>query len=306
MHWVEQFTKRHKLPAGYADNVLKCVVPLAEDLQGLCLSAKRPPIIGISGAQGSGKTTFTQFLARWLDCEMELSAVCLSLDDFYLSRSERKALALAVHSLFATRGVPGTHDVRRARQALDALTRADGSRKVVLPAFDKAGDDRAPEAVWRAVRGPFDLVLFEGWCLGARPQAAQSLAGPVNRLEEEEDRSATWRRHVNQCLAADYADLFARLDRLIMLRIPSFERVFEWRALQERRLREESPEAASGGTPPPGHPDAELVRFIEHYERLTRHMLGTMPGYADAVIDIDHNHRMTRIRRRARSAELQA
>jgi len=32
-----------------------------------------------------------------------------------------------------------------------------------------------------------------------------------------------------------------------------------------------------------------LERFIRHYERLTRHMLRTMPAYADIVIGIDGN-----------------
>ncbi|MGA8203697.1 MAG: hypothetical protein WB812_04205, partial [Woeseiaceae bacterium] len=136
---------------------------------------------------------------------------------------------------------------------------------------------------WPRVEVPVDVVLFEGWCVGARPQDAAALAEPVNALEAGEDAGAVWRRAVNEHLGSDYASLFDRLDMLVMLRIPSFDKVREWRGLQEQKLRERSRSAD-------GLSDAGLRRFIRHYERLTRHMLATMPAYADVVIDIDEHH----------------
>ncbi|MCY3987548.1 MAG: hypothetical protein OXF94_02975 [Gammaproteobacteria bacterium] len=247
----------------------------------------------MSGAQGSGKTTFAHFFAEWLGREDGVYAVCFSLDDVYLTKSEREELARRVHPLLETRGVPGTHDVALAHRVLDALTDPGAARKIAVPAFDKATDERSPERDWRRVDAPVDVVLFEGWCVGARPQLPETLGDPVNEVEAAEDGDAVWRTGVNERLRTDYAELFARLDMLIMLRVPSFDSVFEWRALQERKLRERLQEAPAESEGSPGLSPAGLRRFIRHYERLTRHMLETMPAYADVVIDIDANHRMT-------------
>ncbi len=301
MRWAEDFVARHRLPADYAGTAQEFAGPLAQRIRRLRTATGRPIIVGISGAQGSGKTTFARFLSKWLGRRMQLSAVCISLDDVYLTRARRRRLSRRAHPLLATRGVPGTHDVPLARRVLDALMHPGAARKVAVPVFDKATDDRAPEQDWRRVDAPADVVLFEGWCLGGRPQAPESLSDPVNELEASEDGNGAWRTGVNERLRTDYAELFARLDLLIMLRVPSFERVLEWRSLQEDKLREQLRDGPRGDAKPPGMSDAEIARFVQHYERLTRHMLKTMPDYADAVIDIDGNHRMTGLSWRKRS-----
>lgn len=223
---------------------------------------------------------------------MQLAATCVSLDDVYLTRAERRELARRAHPLLETRGVPGTHDVPLAHRVLDVLTHSTAARKVAVPAFDKAADDRSPEQKWPTVDVPVDVVLFEGWCMGARPQPPGALAEPVNALEAERDRSGRWRRYVNGRLRSDYASLFLRLDLLVMLRVPNFEKVLEWRRLQEEKLRQRLRGRSRIGAKPPGMSDAQIAQFVQHYERLTRHMLKTMPDYADAVIDVDENHRM--------------
>ena len=287
----------HKLPADYGEDVGNVVLPLAKDLRHFHLQQGHPLIVGISGAQGSGKTTLALVVAEWLERELGLATACLSLDGLYLRRSERRELSRSVHPLLETRGVPGTHDVARAQELLDELTAADPERTVALPVFDKALDDRAPASQWPVVRAPVDIVLFEGWCVGARPQPQGSLAEPANALEAEWDRAGRWRRYVNERLKTDYAGLFRRLDLLVMLRVPSFDKVLEWRSLQERKLRERLRGPPRPGAGPPGMTEAELERFVQHYERLTRQMLKTMPDYADAVIDIDDRHRMTGLTR---------
>ena len=295
MRWAEDFVAQHRLPAYYAGTARPFAGPLAERIEKRRVSAGRPILVGVSGAQGSGKTTFARFLSEWLSRRMQLSAVCFSLDDVYLTRAERQELARRAHPLLETRGVPGTHDLSLAHRVLDALTHSGAPRKVAVPAFDKANDDRLPEQDWRRVGAPADVVLFEGWCVGARPQSLELLSDPVNDLEASEDRDAAWRAAVNERLRSDYAELFARLDLLVMLRVPSFDSVFEWRALQERKLRERLRHGSAGSNGSPGLSPAALRRFIQHYERLTRHMLKTMPAYADAVIDVDDKHRMTAI-----------
>jgi D-glycerate 3-kinase len=191
----------------------------------------------------------------------------------YLTRAERAVLAREVHPLLATRGVPGTHDVGLG---LDLLARIDVGETVRLPRFDKAADDRAPEAEWTTVPGPLDLLVFEGWCLGAVAEDAAALVDPVNALEASEDADARWRRWVNAQLAGAYAGLFARIDAIVLLAAPGFEVVFDWRLEQER--------SGAGAMDAP-----QVARFIQHYERLTRHVLAEMPGRADLLIRMDRD-----------------
>jgi D-glycerate 3-kinase len=129
------------------------------------------------------------------------------------------------------------------------------------------------------------VLLFEGWCVGARPQPEQQLAEPVNALERESDPDGRWRRFANQQLAGEYQRLFARLDWLILLNAPGFESVLAWRTLQEHKLRDRL--VAEGQPLARVMSDGQVARFIAHYERLTRHILEEMPGRADDVIPVE-------------------
>lgn len=286
--WAERLIVQEHLPDNYLHELQAVVSPLAEWIADRRNAASRPVIVGLNGAQGSGKSTLALFLRHWLIEELGVATACLSLDDLYLTRAGRQALATTAHPLFQTRGVPGTHDLRLGRQLLDRLTDPDGPhRPVRVPAFDKAADDRVPECDWPVMDAPVDVVLFEGWCVGARPEDPSALEAPANKLEEFEDPDGSWRRSINERLGNEYADLWEWLDALVMLRIPSFEMVFEWRGLQEKKLRLGASDESAG------QDEADLERFIRHFERLTRHMLGTMPDYADLTIDIDEKHRMS-------------
>jgi D-glycerate 3-kinase len=297
--WIADLCATENLPPSYADTVCLYIEPLAAKAGELRQTKSRPVVIGISGAQGSGKSTLALFLATYLQRETQLSAACLSLDDFYLGKAARNELANELHELFRTRGVPGTHDVQLAMRVLRGLTDANATGTVRLPRFDKARDDRVPESDWSAISVPVDVVILEGWCLGARPQDASSLTEPVNDLEKREDPDGSWRRRVNDRLGQDYRELFDQLDSLIMLRIPSFDKVLEWRGIQEKKLIQNSTKA--------GYAELQLDRFVEHFERLTRHLLETMPSYADTVIDIDDEHRMSNmthyLRRQSNSSD---
>ncbi|MDH5323518.1 MAG: hypothetical protein OEW81_14000 [Gammaproteobacteria bacterium] len=288
--WIEALRQAEDLPADYLHDVCNYIAPLAENAQRLRHSLARPVIFGINGAQGSGKSTLARFLAGWLQHELALTTAVLSLDDLYFGKSTRKRLAQELHPLFATRGVPGTHDIELGNRVLDMLTDTEGTRPVALPRFDKASDDFVPQSDWYELRAPVDVVLLEGWCVGASAQAASEIAAPINALEAEEDSDATWRSEVNRQLRTGYAQLFKRLDALVMLRVPGFEKVLQWRGLQEQKMRRRTGR---------GQTDAELQRFVQHYERLTRHMLQHVPQYADTVIDIDANHRMVGMQQRA-------
>ena len=160
---IERLVNAEGLPTHYSQIVRHFWVPLANDIARRAQQEK-PLIVGINGAQGSGKTTLCQFMEILL-AERGLRAVTLALDDLYLTRSERDRLATEVHPLFATRGVPGTHAPGLGMAIIDAV------RKGVsfdMPRFDKIRDDREPER--RRIDGPVDVLLFEGWCVDAHPR----------------------------------------------------------------------------------------------------------------------------------------
>jgi D-glycerate 3-kinase len=229
--------------------------------------------LGLCGAQGSGKTTLVSALAGALAATGTRVAT-FSLDDLYLPRTARLQLAAEVHPLFATRGVPGTHDVALGLATLAALARGEPAS---LPRFAKATDSPLPRAEWPHALAQTQVLLFEGWCLGAKPQPQADLVAPVNALECEEDPEAIWRHHVNASLTGCYRDLFARLDKLILLAAPNWEVVAQWREQQEAELRARG---SGAGVMNP----KEVARFIQHYERLTCCILAEMPGRADLVV----------------------
>jgi len=247
-------------------------------------------LLGICGAQGSGKSTLADMLADHFRGR-GLRVATLSLDDLYLRRADRQHMAATVHPLFATRGVPGTHDVQLGLAVLDALGREG---KIRLPRFDKSVDDRFPESAWDEVEGPVDLILFEGWCVGATAQRDEELTCPMNMLESADDEAAVWRRHVNAALADEYQKLFRRIDFLVLLQAPSFEIVARWRTEQEDGLRKALIEQ---GKPISGLMTADqIARFVQHYERITRHILSEMPDRADLVIALDEHRHITSLR----------
>lgn len=262
-------------------------VPLAACLAEQVNVADSTRIIGINGAQGSGKSTLCKLLQIVLEEGFYKRVVTFSIDDIYLPRVERKALATKVHPLLETRGVPGTHDVALGLQLLTGLRVLESGQSIDIPVFDKAIDDRSPKEDFRQVTGPVDLVLFEGWCVGTVAQRAEALPIAVNSLERLEDPEKTWRNYVNQKLQDDYRKLFDEIDFLIMLKIPGMSSVMEWRSKQEIKL--------ARATTTSGHKimdTAALQRFIMHYERLTRATLAEMPDRADLVFELNQHHQI--------------
>jgi D-glycerate 3-kinase len=280
LSWIEEFLQRERLPAAYRRTIDDVLVPLAGAIAQRARLADHMVLVGLCGAQGSGKSTAAAALVELLARE-QLAALALSIDDFYLPRAERARHAREVHPLLATRGVPGTHDVELAQAVIDSLA---GSEPVLLPAFDKGSDERRPRRDWRSVAGPLRVVILEGWCVGARPQHAADLAAPVNALEREEDPQGIWRGYVNAALQGRYRALFDRLSPLVLRQAPSFEVVHAWRGEQEHKLREKlQREGADTGRV---MDDAAIARFIAHYERVTRHILAEMPSRADHIISL--------------------
>lgn len=147
----------------------------------------RPVVVGIQAPQGAGKTTLTRHLLSCLRL-LGLRSVSVSIDDFYLTRSEQLDLAAAHpdNPYLEHRGYPGTHDIELGRRTLAALHRLGPEaigQVVAVPVYDKSAHggrgDRVPEAQWRRVEGPLDIVFLEGWMLGFERVDEQSLPDPA-------------------------------------------------------------------------------------------------------------------------------
>lgn len=232
-----------------------------------------PAVIGLTGAQGSGKTTLASMLRLWAR-EHGIAAATVSLDDYYLCQQHRVVLAARIHPLLALRGMPGTHHIAQAIADVQAVLQG---QMVCLPTFDKALDEPGePRASQR-----IDLLIVEGWCLGLTPQTPEQLNTAVNTLELTEDQTACWRTFVNQQLAGDYQQYWQLFSTLIWLKVPDWSAICRWRALQEQQLW------LSRGK---GMTDAELSRFMQSFQRLTEQSFLVLPQRADVVVELDQLH----------------
>lgn len=242
--------------------------------------------MGLSGLQGSGKSTLAAQLSATLT-QQGIATLSMSLDDFYFGRRERRRLARTLHPLLATRGVPGTHDLVLLNRTIDDLQRASRQRTALVPRFDKGRDTRLPPARWRHISQTPQLILLEGWCVGVPAQTPAQLHLPCNALERDEDRSGAWRSYVNAKLGSSYAELWRRMDALVLLQAPGIDIVQRWR--DEQELAPRRAHAPQAMTP------VALRRFIMHYERISRHALRELPDRADLRLLLDGNRRVRRI-----------
>lgn len=289
---LTNFIKKNRLPEAYARHAQQWFAPVAEGIASEREKTGKTLIIGINGSQGSGKSTLADYLALLLKEKFFLNTVVLSIDDFYLTLQQRQLLAKEVHPLMLTRGVPGTHDVGLAIDVINRLS--EGAAPTLIPRFDKSTDDRYPQEKWDIITVPADLIILEGWCVGADPQSAEALLMPVNNLETEEDTDGRWRNHVNQQLGDVYQDLFNMVDIWIMLKAPSFDCVYHWRLEQEQKLRN------TLSVSPPDSKDSKVMddegvhRFIQYYQRITEHLLETLPDKVDVLFELDKKRNIIR------------
>lgn len=238
----------------------------------------RPALIGVSGAQGSGKTTVCETLVK----ANAPRFVQFSIDDVYLDHAQRAELAARTHSLFVTRGPPGTHDIALARDTIDRLSSAGPETETPLPRFDKIKDVMKPLADWPIARGRPEAILIDAWCLGALPIPAS----PALNAVEQEDAHGVWRETQNEYLRTTYSDWFANFDAIIYLRAPSWDIVRHWRGQQEVTLRGRALTAGE---------ETWIDRFILHYERITRSMMDGQV-MASRTVQIDEQRNVVSIK----------
>jgi D-glycerate 3-kinase len=285
---INQFLDLHQLPTSYSDLIDLYFLPLVDTLAAHHDGANKPLVIGLNGAQGSGKTTLGDFLVHALTVEYGLNVVGISLDDFYLTKQQRLDLSKSVHPLFETRGVPGTHDLPLAMNTLQSLI--DG-KETLIPRFNKALDDRFDEADWDLIQPGVDVIVFEGWCNGAEAQLPDELITPVNQLESDEDEDLVWRKYINQQLLNHYPYLFNLVDQWIMLKAPSFDCVYNWRLEQEHKLAKRL-ESKSADVKSSVMTDEEVARFIRFYQRITENILKTLPAKVNYLFELDKHRQV--------------
>jgi len=249
---------------------------------------KKIKIIGLTGGQGAGKSTITQVLKLILEIKYNLNIVCFSIDDFYKTSRERTNLAKRVNKLFKTRGVPGTHDTNFIKKIFIDLTKKK-FRPVLIPRFDKSKDDRSPKKFWQKIEQQPNIIIFEGWCVGAIPQQNKNLLKPINILEKKQDLNLKWRLRVNKELKNAYKKIFDKINMLIFLKVPSFDCVYKWRLLQENKLQLTS-KGKKIMSP------LQVREFIMYYERITMQMIKDLPYKAHAVLYLDKQHRFIKIK----------
>ena len=266
----------------------KFYLPISKMIHKNYLKNKKTQVIGLTGGQGSGKSTISNILKILLKESFNLETVIFSIDDFYKTLKQRKKMSKNISPLFLTRGVPGTHDTKMLLRTIKALKKIR-FKKILIPKFNKGFDDRASKDKWLRVNKKPNIVILEGWCIGAEPQKKKDLLVPINALEKHEDKKKNWRNRVNKELKKDYKKLFRLLDKIIFLKVPSFKHVFKWRLLQEKKLR-----ITSNGKKTMS--DNQIKKFIMFYERLTKHMLKNLTHKADSVIKIDTKHRLQSIK----------
>ena len=263
-------------------------LPISHSIYKIFKNKKRTIIVGLTGGQGSGKSTISSILKIILKEGFNLNTVIFSIDDFYKTSKQRKKMSIRISPLFLTRGVPGTHDTRMLYNCLKNLKKIN-FKNFSIPKFDKSNDDRSPKKYWQKVKKKADIVIFEGWCVGATPQKNKDLIVPINILEKEKDKKRIWRNYVNKELKTKYKKIFKLIDTTIFLKVPSFEHVYKWRLLQEKKLSKISKGKKI-------MTKKEIKNFIMFYERLTKYMSKHLSKKVKFLINVDTKHRLKSIK----------
>ncbi|KAJ4135018.1 hypothetical protein NW768_004628 [Fusarium equiseti] len=241
----------------------------------------KPFVLGLSGLQGSGKSTWAAALSKALASQHNLKNRTLSLDDLYHDHPELVAIREANPSngLLQTRGQPGTHDEVLAKEFFDqVLGRVESEKKTVKwPAYDKSlhggQGGRVPVEEWDEVplNQGLDVLIFEGWALGFQPLTKEEVTKKWEKAKASEaQQSEEWSltntlanhelEHlllINENLRR-YHNTFAgpqHFDGFLHLSTDKLVQVYEWRLGQERALRQHKP----------GMTDEQVVKFVKGY-----------------------------------------
>ena len=248
---------------------------------------KKPYFVGLAGGQGTGKTTTSSLIKIILNKYFKLNVFRISIDDFYKTRKERISLSKRVHPMLLTRGVPGTHDINMMLNFFKNV-KSKKFKRLKLPTFNKAIDDRFNKKKWYDLKKRPDVIIFEGWCVGAKSEKRNTLKKTINKMEKIKDQKHIWRKFVNNQLKSKYKKLYSQLNCLIYLKAKDFSLLQKWRLKQERKLWIKSKKNSNSKI----MSKADVLSFMQTYQRITQNMFRYMPKYASIIINLNSNHQI--------------
>ena len=248
---------------------------------------KKPYFVGLAGGQGTGKTTTSSLIKIILSKYFKLNVFRISIDDFYKTRKERISLSKRVHPMLLTRGVPGTHDINMMLN-LFRKSKSKKFKRLKLPTFNKAIDDRFSKKHWYDLKKKPDVIIFEGWCVGAKSEKNDTLKRTINSMEKTKDQKQIWRKYVNDQLKTKYRKLYSQLNCLIYLKAKDFSLLQKWRLKQERKLWIKSKKSLNTKI----MSKQDVLNFMQTYQRVTQNMFRYMPKYASIIINLNSNHQI--------------
>ena len=254
---------------------------------------KVPLIIGLAGGQGTGKTTITSIITIILKKYFKLNVFKISIDDFYKTIKQRTLLSKNKHPLLIIRGVPGTHDIDVMLNFFKRI-KVKNFKIIKLPKFNKGVDDRCKQSLWYKIQSKPDVVILEGWCVGARSQNSKELKKSVNSLEKIHDQNFKWRQYVNYQLKTKYKKLFNQLDYILFLKAKNFSLLRRWRLKQEKKLWLKSKNKKNLKI----MNKSEVKNFMDTYQRITQQMFKDMPKYSSIVMNLNNSHQIKNIKYR--------
>ena len=248
---------------------------------------KRPYFVGLAGGQGTGKTTISSLIKIILSKYFKLKVFRISIDDFYKTRKERTNLSQRIHPMLLTRGVPGTHDINMMLSFFRKV-KSKNFKRLKLPKFNKAIDDRYDKKKWYNLKVKPDVIIFEGWCIGAKAEKTNTLKKTVNSMEKLRDQRQVWRNYVNEQLKSKYKNLYSQLNCLVYLKAKNFSLLQKWRLKQERKLLIKSKKNLNLKIMDKN----DVLNFMQTYQRITQNMFKSMPKYSSIILNLNKNHQI--------------
>ena len=238
----------------------------------------------ISGSQGCGKTTLLKLIKNNFKNFYNINVLCISLDDYYLTKKQRNDLSKRIHPLLKTRGVPGTHATDKIIKTIKLFEKKQYPIKI--PKFDKINDDRLPYS--QIITSKKSMIFLEGWCCGCLPLPKSLLQKNFNKIERN-DSEYIWREYYNKKLKKEYKLIFNYFEYLIYFKIPSFDCVLKWRVKQEKRLKFTKKKNINFMN------KIKIKDFISHYEKITKWMMKNTLTKSDLTIKINKNQKIQSI-----------
>ena len=236
------------------------------------------------GSQGIGKSSFIYIISKAIEKFYNKKILLLSIDNYYLSKNKRLYLSKKIHPLLITRGVPGTHNIKKLLQNINQFDKK--KYPINIPVFDKLIDDKS--ASRKVITKECDMLFLEGWCCGSTEIKGKYLYKNINKLEKINDKEKIWRDYYNNKLKLEYKNLFNLFDDLIFMKTSSFDNVFKWRLKQEKNNKSKNKKSKKMSA-------SEIKFFIQHYEKITKWMIKDLNKKAKVVINIDKNQKISLI-----------